>query len=346
MTAPGDTSLAHRLVVTGLGDDSAMRLSSGPVRPPGPGQVLVEMEAAGIARADLLQRAGRYPGGPQPPFVPGRDVVGRVVGVGEGVAGSWSGRRVAAPLDGGGQATHVAVPEERLVAVPEGLPAARAACLPLNYLAARQLLRAARLRTGDSVYVDGASGGIGTALLDLARELGVRAVGSCSPAKGGAVERYGAVAVDRHVDDLPGQVRAAIGGSAPAGARAVFSGGDLRALRLGRAVLARRGVLAAYGGEVAPVRKPPPTRAALLPRLAALAAWGVTGRLRVVAYSAQRSVTRDPGTARDDLAHLFGLLVRRRIDPLVAAELPLARADEAYRLLASGTAAGKVVLVP
>ena len=346
MTLDEDVALAQRLVVTGFGAGAAMHLVSGPVPGPGPGHVVVEMEAAGLARADLLQRSGRYPGGPRPPFVPGRDVVGSVVAVGPGVPASWSGRRVAAHLPGGGHATHVTVPEPRLVALPDDVSAVRAVCLPLNYLAARQLLRAARVTGGDAVFVDGASGGIGTALLDLLDDQGTVAIGSCSPSKDGTVEHYGGIPVDRHAADLAGRIRERAEQVAPNGLRAAFSGGDLRSLRVGRAVLAPGGLLAAYGGDAGPVRHPPPARARLLPRLAVLAAWGATRRTRTTTYSAQRSVRRHPATARDDLAHLLELLARGRIDPLVAAELPLGQAEEAYRLLGSGTAVGKVVLVP
>ena len=339
-------TLAHRLVVTRLGDHPTMRLEPGQVPRPGPGQVLVETHAAGLARVDLLQRAGRHPGGPRPPFVPGRDVVGSVIAVGQGVSERWSGLRVAAHLTGGGHATHVTVPAARLVTLPDDVSATRAACLPLNYLAACQLLRSARLAPGDAVYVDGASGGIGTALLDLAGGLGVVATGACSPAKNGVVERFGAAPVDRHAADLPALVRDKIGEVAPAGVRAAFSGGGTTSLRVSRAVLAPGGLLAAYGGDVGPVRRPPPPQARLLPRVATLAGWAASGRIRVTAYSAQRSVDRHPGTARDDLAHLIGLLAGGQIDPLVAAELPLGQADEAYRLLESGTVAGKIVLVP
>jgi NADPH:quinone reductase-like Zn-dependent oxidoreductase len=98
MTLQEGTALAHRLVVTALGDEATMRLVPGPVPHPGPGHALIETHAAGLARADLLQRSGHYPGGPRPPFVPGRDVVGTVIAVGQGVPKSWSGRTVAAHL--------------------------------------------------------------------------------------------------------------------------------------------------------------------------------------------------------------------------------------------------------
>ncbi|MFD2028910.1 alcohol dehydrogenase catalytic domain-containing protein [Promicromonospora aerolata] len=159
MTLQASAALAHRLVVTALGDEATMRLVPGAIPHPGPGHALVETHAAGLARADLLQRSGHYPGGPRPPFVPGRDVVGKVIAVGQGVPKSWSGRTVAAHLAvGGGHATHVTVPEAQLVPVPDGVPAARAACLPLNYLAARQLLRAARLKPGDVTEWTGTPG--------------------------------------------------------------------------------------------------------------------------------------------------------------------------------------------
>ncbi|MGB9012519.1 MAG: alcohol dehydrogenase catalytic domain-containing protein [Aeromicrobium sp.] len=157
------------------------------------GEVLVEIEAAGVAYADVLMRRGIYPESPALPFTPGYDVVGRVV------AGPLpAGLRVAALTVTGGYATHVLVRADEAVPVPDGVEPAQAVALVLNYVTAHQMLhRVARVRAGETVLVLGAAGGVGQALLELAAVAGIRAIGTASGSRTSLLQARGALAIDR-----------------------------------------------------------------------------------------------------------------------------------------------------
>lgn len=122
--------------------------------------VLIEAEAAGVAYADVLMRQGRYPGGPRPPFVPGWDVMGRVVQAGPEVDPALLGRRVLALPLAGGAAEHVAAPVERTTPLPDDVDPYEAACLTMNYVTAWQMLRLAGAQAGQTLLVHGAAGGV------------------------------------------------------------------------------------------------------------------------------------------------------------------------------------------
>lgn len=325
---------ARRVIVGGYGGPEVLRVTGAAAPDPARGEALVRVLAAGVTRADLLQRAGGYPGGPRPPFVPGRDIVG---------IDTATGNRVAAHLVGGGYADHVAVPRARLVPVPAGVDPAAVVCLPVDHLTAYQMLHGiARVRAGGSVLVHGASGAVGTALLGLARLAGVRAVGAASPQRHPAVAEHGAVPCDRHAPDLASRVHELV----PGGVDAAFVAGGpadqeaaLRAVRPG-------GTLVAYGAWTPRTRRSPPPRLALAPTLLRLRRWSATGPVRAVFHSSGREVARRPERARGDLARLLELLAAGDIAPAVAARLPLEEAVRAHRLLEERRVVGKVVLVP
>ncbi len=142
-------------------------------------------------------RRGRYPDFKGPlPFTPGYEIVGVVDKTGAGVAAPRVGDLVADLCVVGGYAQYAIRPTRFLVPVPDGIDPAEAVCMPLAYLTACQLLTHCRtLPSGASVLVIGASGTVGTALLDLARHLGLKAIGTCSAANLGVVKRFGAARV-------------------------------------------------------------------------------------------------------------------------------------------------------
>src|SRR3712207_559261 len=135
---------------------------------------MVRVEAAGVSFAEVQMLRGRYFGQPRFPFVPGYDLVGIAEGVGEGVDGGLIGQRVAALTQTGAWADRVALDTEKLSPVPVGLDPAYAVAAVTNGVTAWQMLhRAARVRSGQTVLVHGASGGVGTLLVQLARLAGV-----------------------------------------------------------------------------------------------------------------------------------------------------------------------------
>ncbi len=154
-------------------DDGVLDWRERPDPVPGPGDVVVEVAAAGLNAADLLQRRGRYPAPPGVPAdVPGLELAGRVVSVGDGVDATWVGRRVAALTGGGAQATHCAVPVEHLLAVPEGVELVEAAGFPEAFCTAHDaLVTQGALTSGERLAVTGAAGGVGCAAVQIGRAL-------------------------------------------------------------------------------------------------------------------------------------------------------------------------------
>src|SRR3984957_1532342 len=149
---------------------------------PSHGEVRIKVLAAGTGFTDTMIRRGRYPDFKGPlPFTPGYEIVGVVDKAGAGVVAPREGEMVADLCVVGGYAQYAIRPSEHLVLVPEGIDPSMAVCIPLAYLTAYQMLtRCRKLSPGNTILVIGASGTVGTALLDLARHLGLKAVGTCS----------------------------------------------------------------------------------------------------------------------------------------------------------------------
>jgi NADPH:quinone reductase-like Zn-dependent oxidoreductase len=145
---------------------------------PGRNDVVVEVRAAGINAADLMQREGFYPAPPgSPEDIPGMELAGLVTAVGEGVSTSFIGRRVCAIVGGGGQATHCVVASEHLLAVPEHVSWTEAGGFPEAFTTAYDaLVTQGDLKTGERVLVSGAAGGVGAAGVQIAHALGAEVV--------------------------------------------------------------------------------------------------------------------------------------------------------------------------
>ncbi|WP_338603264.1 NADPH:quinone oxidoreductase family protein [Saccharopolyspora sp. SCSIO 74807] len=160
--------------ITELTGPDSVRVADAEDPAPGPGQVLIEVRAAGVTFPDVLMTRGEYQIKPEPPFVPGSEVAGVVR---EAAEGFEQGQRVAAFPGIGGFAELAAVDAERVFPLPEQVPFDAAAGMPMNYLTVHfALARRGRLRAGETVLVHGASGGVGTAAVQLASVLGARVI--------------------------------------------------------------------------------------------------------------------------------------------------------------------------
>jgi NADPH:quinone reductase-like Zn-dependent oxidoreductase len=176
---------------------------------PGTGDVRIKVLAAGTGFTDSFIRRGRYPDLKGPlPFTPGYELVGVVDKAGSDVVSPREGQIVADVCVVGGYAQYAIRPARFLVPVPDGIDAAEAVCIPLAYLTAFHMLtRHRRLFPGERILIIGASGTVGTALLDLSRHFGLKAIGTCSAANFTAVKRFGATAIDYRAGDFVALVR-------------------------------------------------------------------------------------------------------------------------------------------
>ena len=219
---------------------------------PGPGEIRIKVLAAGTGFTDTMIRRGRYPDFKGPlPFTPGYEIVGVVEKMGPGVTAPTEGEMVADLCVVGGYAQYAIRPARFLVPVPDGIDPTEAVCIPLAYLTAFQMLtRCRNLPLGATILVIGASGTVGTALLDLARHLGLKAIGTCSAANLPVVERFGAAAIDYQAGDFVASVRRLTAGR-PGGPGVDIALDAIGGAHFGRsfACLAPGGLLVGYGSQ-------------------------------------------------------------------------------------------------
>jgi NADPH:quinone reductase-like Zn-dependent oxidoreductase len=197
----------RRYLVHRYGGPEALRLEPADEPEPAPGQVRVAARAIGVNFADLIQRVGHYPRQPPLPFTPGMEASGVIDAVGEGVPSELLGRRVMAVPIYGSHAEKFCLPAEYAMELPDWADFAEAAAFPVMYLTAWYALHElGRARAGDRVVVTAAAGGVGTAILQLAREARLRVMAVIgSPAKGDLVRKLGAEIVATYrtcADDL------------------------------------------------------------------------------------------------------------------------------------------------
>jgi NADPH:quinone reductase-like Zn-dependent oxidoreductase len=342
----------HHIRIQRFGGPEVLELAEQPSIPePGAGEARIRVIAAGTGFTDTFIRRGSYPDFKGPlPFTPGYDLVGVVEKVGPGVAEPHVGQLIADLCVTGGYAQYAIRPARLLVPVPDGVDAAEAVCIPLAYLTAYQMLTLeSPLPKGATILVIGASGSVGTALLDLARHFGLKAIGTCSAVNRAAVERFGATAIDYRAGDFVAAVRGiARGRKGDPGVDAAYDAIGGAHFARSFACLASGGLLVGYGSQTLAVGGEGLLSAGL--GLARLKLWGALsvlfGGRRAVWYSITDRRLTHPEAFKADMATLFGLLRDGAIHPVVVDRLPLAAAREVHARIDAGGLGGKIVLLP
>jgi NADPH:quinone reductase-like Zn-dependent oxidoreductase len=313
--------------------------------------VRIKVLAAGTGFTDSFIRRGRYPDFKGPlPFTPGYDLVGVVEKTGSGVIAPREGQIVADLCVVGGYAQYAIRPARFLVPVPDGVDAAEAVCIPLAYLTAYQMLtRFRRLSPGETILVIGASGTVGTALLDLARHFELNAIGTCSAANRAVVERFGATAIDYRAGDFVASVRElTVGRVGGAGVGAAFDA--IGGAHFGRsfACLAPGGILIGYGSQTMAIGRENLIAAGL--GLARLKLWDALSFVLQGRHARWYSITdrrlSHPDEFSADMRALFELLRNGAIHPVVVSREPLAASKSIHARIDAGALGGKIVLLP
>src|SRR6187551_2340333 len=162
------------------GGPEVLRLEQRPVPPPGPGQVLVAVAYAGVNRPDVLQRLGRYPPPPGASDIPGLEIAGQVVALGEEVDETLLGHEVCALVTGGGYAQYCLAQADHCLPVPAGLPLAEAAALPETLFTVwHNVFERGWATEGETLLVHGGTSGIGTMAIKLAKLFGLTVIATC-----------------------------------------------------------------------------------------------------------------------------------------------------------------------
>jgi NADPH:quinone reductase-like Zn-dependent oxidoreductase len=347
-SAPDPGPALTEIVLPEIAEPDGLRVSHRPVPAPGPRQALVEVLATGISFAEQAMLRGRYPGQPKFPFVPGYDLVGDVIAVGPGAGQQLIGQRVAAAVKTGGWTTHALVDTRDLIPVPGDLDPAEVETVVVNGITAWQMLhRKSQVRSGQTILVHGASGGVGSTLVQLARQAGIRVIGTAASHHHDALRALGAEPVDYHDPNLTGTIRAL----APEGVNAVFDHLGIPSFRRSFGLLAPGGTLVAYGtGAAAQLSDTNNQILAFMSMLGQLALWSRTSNRRALFYNFWAGKHTQPSRSRQhraaDLANVTALLADGTITAQVAARFPLTDAAEAMRFARTQSTRGKVILEP
>ncbi|MFB7472767.1 NAD(P)H-quinone oxidoreductase [Kitasatospora sp. NPDC056184] len=322
----------HAMTIPEPGGPEALVWAEVPDPVPGEGEVLVEVAATAVNRADLLQRKGFYDPPPGSPRYPGLECAGRIAALGPGVSGWAVGDEVCALLVGGGYAERVAVPVGQLLPVPPGLTLEQAAALPEVVCTVwSNVFLTAHLRPGETLLVHGGASGIGTMAIQLAKAVGARvAVTAGGPEKLARCAELGAdVLIDYRAQDFVEVLREATGGA----------GADVVLDIMGAAYLQRNVDALAVNGRLVIIGLQGGVKGeldlnALLRKRGAVIATNLRGR-PLAEKAAIVAAVRE---------HVWPLVASGVVRPVVDRVLPLAEAAEAHRVLEAGAQVGKVVL--
>ncbi|MBQ1021514.1 NAD(P)H-quinone oxidoreductase [Micromonospora sp. D93] len=297
---------------------------------PGPDEVIVDVRAAGVNRADLLQRQGHYPPPPGAPAYPGLECSGVITVVGAEVAGWAVGQQVCALLAGGGYAEQVAVPAGQLLPVPACDPVDAAALPEVACTVWSNLVQVARLGAGETLLVHGGGSGIGTFAVQFGAALGVTVLTTAREAKHARLRELGAAhVIDYREQDFVEEVRRVTDGR----------GVDVVLDIMGGSYLGRNVSALANGGRLVVIgmqggRKAELDLGALLAKRASLTATSLRSRPLAEKAEIVQGV-------RDEV---WPLVEAGRIRPIVDRRLPMTEAAEAHRLVESHDHFGKVLL--
>lgn len=322
----------HAITIEKPGGPEALVWTDVPDPVAGEGEVLVEVAASAVNRADLLQRQGFYDPPPGASPYPGLECSGRISAIGPGVSGWAVGDEVCALLSGGGYAEKVVVPAGQLLPVPDGVDLVRAAGLPEAVATVwSNVFMVAGLRPAETLLVHGGSSGIGTMAIQLGKAVGATvAVTAGGPEKLARCAELGAdILIDYREQDFVAELRAATGG---AGADVILDIMGAKYLERNVSALAVNGRLAVIGlqGGV----KAELNLGALLAKRGAITATTLRSR-PLEEKAAIVAAVRE---------HVWPLVTAGRVRPVIHATFPMPQAPEAHRTLESSTHVGKLLL--
>lgn len=322
----------HAITMSKPGGPEVLSWSEVPDPTPDSGEVIVEVAATAVNRADLMQRQGKYPPPAGAPEYLGLECSGTIVEVGRGVTDWRVGDEVCALLAGGGYAERVAVPVVQLLPIPHGVTLVEAAALPeVTCTVWSNVFNVARFNPGEVLLVHGGASGVGTMALQLGSAYGARVFCTASAPKIDRCKAYGAErAIDYKTEDFVKVVKDETGGH----------GADIVLDNMGAKYLSRNTDVLAYGGRLVVIGLQGGRKAELdLGQL-------LTKRCSVMATSLRgRPVVEKGQIVAEVREHIWPLLEAGRVRPVIDRVLAMQDAAEAHRVVASGEHVGKVLLV-
>jgi putative PIG3 family NAD(P)H quinone oxidoreductase len=325
----------HAITLREYGDPDVLMWTEVPDPTPGPGEVLIDVSASAVNRADLQQRQGNYPPPPGASEVLGLECSGVIGDLGPGVSGFSVGDRVCALLAGGGYAEQVVVPVGQVMPIPAGLDMHAAAALPeVACTVWSNLMMTAGLKSGDTLLIHGGGSGIGTHASQLAKALGVRvAVTAGSSEKLEICRSYGAdILIDYKTTDFVEELNKATDGH---GADVILDNMGAKYLSRNISALAMDGRLITIGMQGG--RKAELDFGALIAKRGTVHAAGLRARPLSGAHGKAEII-------RAVVDHVWPLVAEGAVVPVIHAEVPIQEAASAHRMLDDQATVGKVLL--
>ena len=300
---------------------------------PAAGEILIDVAAAGVNRPDIIQRYGKYPPPPGASDLPGLEVAGVVAALGAGVTGWSIGDPICALLAGGGYASRAAVPQEQCLPIPKGLTAIQAAGIPETFFTVwTNVFQRGKLQAGETILIHGGTSGIGTTAIQLAKAFGARVLTTAgSDEKCEAARQLGAdEAFNYKTQDWVAEGKRVTGGQ---GVNLILDivGGDY---------IARNLDLLSIEGRLVQIAFLKTAKAEIDFSILMRKRCTITGSTLRPRTPAEKGVI-----ARELFEHVWPLLERGTVKPVIHAMLPLAHAAEAHRIMEESSHIGKLVLV-
>ena len=322
----------HAVVISEPGGPEVLRWTEVEDPRPGPGEVLIEVAAAGVNRADMMQRQGFYPPPPGAPPYPGLECSGTVAALGEGVTRWRIDDPVCALLSGGGYAERVVVPAGQLLPVPKSTTLVEAAALPETVCTVySNVFLGARLAVGETLLIHGGGSGIGTTAIQLAKHAGARvAVTAGSESKLEACRELGAdITINYREDDFVESLMAATNGH----------GADVILDIIGASYLSRNVAALAPDGRIANIGMQQGSRAELdFGALMAKRGTIMSTTLRARPPAQKASIVAAVAE------NVWPVVDSGVVRPVIDTELPMQEAAEAHRIMTASTHLGKILL--
>jgi len=321
------------VVITEPGEPEVLNWQEVPDPVPAPGEVVIDVAASGVNRADLMQREGFYPPPPGAPPYPGLECSGRVRAVGAAVTGWRPGDQVCALLAGGGYAEQVAVPAGQLLPVPDSVDTTTAAAFPETACTVyANVFQLAGLASGELLLVHGGSSGIGTMAIQLAKAFGARvACTAGSPQKLDRCRELGAdVMINYRTEDFVAAVQDATGGA----------GADVILDIMGASYLARNLDALATDGRLVIIGRQGGSRAEI--------DLGVLQAKRASLYATTlraRPAHQKAAVVAAVREHVWPLISAGQVVAVIDRELPMSQAAQAHRAMAASEHIGKILLL-
>jgi len=327
----------QKIVITKIGSPETMQFVDEEIKSPSGADVLVKILTTGVAFADISIRYGQYPGVPKPPITPGYDLIGIIEQTGPDVSSFVVGEKVAALTVFGAYSQYICLPANQLVKIPNHIDPIKGVALVLNYVTAYQMLhRIGNVKSKQRILIHGASGGVGTALMQLGGLLDLDMIGTASLKNHDLLNKYGVKPIDYRTQNFEEILK-----DNPVDV--VFESVGGKNIQKSLKVLKKGGLLVYYGARSS-IQNGEYVNGLMGKSIVESIFYNILPNGKKTKFYAINA-KKQKQQFREDLTTLIQLLNEGKIDPVIGATYPLEQAAAANQAMENGDHTGKIVLI-